>query len=236
MGKNGFLRSYVAAVLLLASLSVLPQPNLLAASQAGQYRVPLQQGDGWEELTYNRINANRVSFSERGLRVAVNQSASPLIYAFAEPVLPAEVSVALDIEGDIQLNGQTQGDKGADDFVFRLGLVTEGDRRLNFMQRAVAADWIKKLHSMAPDNSGIDQIQFYNVYSDNRLAGQNRIHPLSDLMVEHFISARPADGKLQMAFQPDINSRVLALWISIDGDDTKSAYEVLIRELVIKTR
>lgn len=223
-----------------AMLSALPGFIFLVQSSAIAdnriVEIPLEQPSGWQKLTYNGIRSNQVSYSDSGLLIEVDQSASPLIYPFPETIRPAEISLSLQIRGGIDLDGRQQGDKGSDDFVFRLGLVHEGEKTLNFMQRAIAAGWIKKLFSMAPEGTGIDTIQFYNVYSDARLAGQSRVHPLSDLMVEHFIAARPQTGSLELTFEPDTDSPVLALWISIDGDDTKSSYEVLIERLQITTR
>ena len=51
-----------------------------AASQADSYEVTLQSENGWEIMTFSGTKANRVSFSERGMLIAVNQSASPLIF------------------------------------------------------------------------------------------------------------------------------------------------------------
>ena len=205
------------------------------SATTGVFNVPLTKSNGWEQLTFSSIEANQVSFSDQGMQIDVNRSASPLIYPFDTAVKPGEISLTLQFEGDIQLADKQQGEKGADDFIFRLGLVVEGDQTLNFMQRAVAASWIKKLYSMAPDGAGIDKIQFYNVYSDDRLAGKSRVHPLSDLMVEHFIAARPQDGRLQLTFTPELDSPVLALWLSIDGDDTKSSYSVRVEEISLQT-
>lgn len=220
--------------LLLVTVSCIAAPALPANAE-DTYQVPLQQADGWQQLTFNGIKANQVSFGEQGMRVDVNQSASPLIYPFAEALNAEEISATLEFTGDVRLDGKLQGDKGADDFAFRLGLVVAGDRRLNFLQRSIAAGWIKTLYGMAADGTGIRNIEFYNIYSDKRLAGNSREHPLSDLMVEHFITERPENGELELTFKPELSSPVLALWISIDGDDTKSSYSVLLKNLSLKT-
>ena len=121
-----------------------------------------------------------MSFDNSGVTVEVAQSASPLIHPLPGPLNVSEISVSAQIVGDIQLAGRKQGEEDTDDFVFRLGLVHEGEQTLNFLQRSIAADWIKKLYNLAPEGTGISNISFYNVYSDDRLANQVREHPLTD--------------------------------------------------------
>lgn len=207
-----------------------------AASQADSYEVTLQSENGWEIMTFSGTKANRVSFSERGMLIAVNQSASPLIFPLPAAKTIDEVSLQLEIDGYLDLDGSNQGEKDADDFIFRLGLVHAGERRLNFLQRSVAPAWIRRLYELAPDDTGISHIEFYNVYSDRQLAGKSRIHPRSDLMLENFISPRPVDGnQLAMRFKPESAKPVLAIWLSIDGDDTGSSYQILLKDLILKT-
>ncbi len=234
MSNQHSCRHKLSRLALIAGLTGTLLFGSITLANVINYTVPVQQGDGWEQLTYNGIAANRVAFTDEGMLIEVQQSASPLIFPLPEAMLPAEISVSLAFDGELNRSDVQQGEKGADDFVFRLGLVVAGDKTLNFVQRAIAADWIKKLYSMGPDGAGIENIQFYNVYSDSRLAGQSREHPLSELMVEHFIAAQPADGELDLTFQPELTAPVLALWISIDGDDTKSSYQVLLKNLTLK--
>lgn len=203
---------------------------------AMSYAIPLHQASGWQLLTYNNIRPNQVSFSEQGIEVQVNHSASPLIYPLPAALVPEDISVSLQINGDLNLGNARQGAAGSDDFVFRLGLVRPGTKRLNFFQRAVAADWIRRLYELAPETTGIENIEFYTVYSDHRLANSHREHPLSDLVIEHFVAEKPDNGLLTLNIKPEFDGPVLALWISIDGDDTRSSYQVLVKELVISTR
>ena len=222
----------------ISSLLTLVVAVYLASSsvgaQADSYEVTLQSEEGWEILTFSGTKANQVSFSEQGMLIAVDQSASPLIFPLPVAKTISEVSLQLEINGYLNLDGNNQGEKDADDFIFRLGLVHAGDRQLNFLQRSVAPAWIRRLYELAPDNTGISHIEFYNVYSDRQLAGKSRIHPRSDLMLENFISQRPADSnQLAMTFKPESAKPVLAIWLSIDGDDTGSSYQILLKELIL---
>jgi hypothetical protein len=208
-------------------------PALIGATESEQI-IPLTTADHWQQLSYSSIKSNVVSYTADGLLIHVDQSASPLIFPFEHAENIDEVSVSIAIKGDIHLTEAMQGEKGADDFVFRLGLVSEGNKTLNVFQRSIAAKWIKTLYTLAPEGAGIDNIAFYSVYSDNRLHAKSRVHPLSNLIVEHYVEKLPEKGELEFTFKPKSSARVLALWLSSDGDDTHSTYDVLIKKIVIK--
>lgn len=197
------------------------------------FSVPLTSGNNWEVLRYSRIPANQVDFSKDGLKITVDKSAGPLVYPL-KPRLVQEVSFEIEIYGNINLNGQAQGSKGVDDFLFRLGLVYEGEHTLNFLQRRFAADWILRLFELASEETGVGRIQFYNVYSDSTLANTQRMHPQSKLIGESFIFPAPTNGKLSARIKTNSDAKVLALWISVDGDDTKSTFTVHLKEVLLR--
>ncbi len=212
---------------------------LSGASQASPpLSIPLDSAEGWQVLEYSNIPSHDIDFAADGMTIMVRHSASPVIF----PIKPRTVStlkVSAEISGELSLKPLPQGDKGNDDFLFRIGLVYEGEQTLNFIQRSFAARWIKTLFELAPEGTGVERIQFFNAYSDPSLADSTRVHPLSDLISEHFVIYVPqAAGselrKVQFEVQPKTDRRVLALWLSSDGDDTKSSFRVKIREIELR--
>ncbi len=197
--------------------------------------IPLTHTENWQQLSYRNIPANRVRFTDGGLQVDTNRSASPLIYPI-EPAYLQKITFHVDIRGSLNLNDQQQGQSGADDFLFRLGVVYEGDHRLNWLQKQFASEWIKTLHKLAPADTGISHIHFFNVYSNQSLENNTRTHPVSDLMIETFAFAKPDNHQLSADITPDATKRVLALWVSIDGDDTQSSFSVLLKKLSVEYR
>ncbi|MCB0341800.1 MAG: hypothetical protein KDD59_06105 [Bdellovibrionales bacterium] len=197
--------------------------------------IPLQSSNGWQNLTYRKIPANKVVFDSEGLTIDVDKSASPLIYPLEKALAVNAVEVKLKIEGDLKFKQKMrQGQKKADDFRFRLGLVLKGENRLNFFQKAIAADWIKKLYSLAPEGVGIDKIYFLNLVDQTDLIGNTRQHPLSELIsenmqwsIEHNESTEPFALKAKLDGPHD----VLAIWLSSDGDDTLSKYKVNVKSI-----
>lgn len=212
-------------------LAVLLSP-LFAVSHASEV-IDLSKNK-WEVLQYSGIKANQVSFNNKSMTIKVNQSAGPLVYKLSKPRAIKEIIIDANVLGKLKLKKTQQGEKGNDDFSLRIGLVYQGKKRLSFMQKTMAAGWIKKLFSLAPKTLGVSHVEFFTVYQDKRLANTKRIHPLSDLMVENFVIQQPKNGKLKATFKVPSNKTALALWISSDGDDTKSAFSVRLNNLVLK--
>lgn len=194
--------------------------------------IPLQSGQSWQVLKYRSISPNQLEFSPAGLAIKVEKSASPVIY----PLTPARriksVRVMGKVKGALQLPvNQEQGAKGADDYQLRVGLVLKGNRRLNFMQRAIAADWVVKLFDLAPKDVGIERILFLNATHLEKAVGKERVHPLSELLHERVLWHFPASGDFDFKHEFSDPVEVLALWLSSDGDDTASNYEVQLTQL-----
>ncbi len=191
--------------------------------------LPLQK-DKWVELKFNKIPNNQVEDTAEGMKVTVISSASPLVYKLDSPMRVSGFSAELDITGAVK-SGIVQNSFG-EDSVFRFGLVATGDKTLGWFQRKVAADWVLKLFALAPENTGLDKIYFYNLGREGQKVGDSRQHPKSELMHEQIVATRKADEKsvhIEHKFKSPLP--IAAVWISIDGDDTKSNFTTVIKKL-----
>ncbi len=200
--------------------------------------IPLFSANNWEVLTFRNIKPNQVEFTKQGLQLSIDGSASPLIYKL--PQTESAFKIAVEgrlVSGKLNLpNPKIQGLKKSDDFIMRLGLVVEGRKKLSWVQKVAAPGWIKRLHSIAPGGKGIDAIYFYEVAQDASLVGTRRTHPLSELMKEEVVAHLKDDGTFQFTKTLDTPLPVLGLWISCDGDDTGSKYQVLISNIELRRR
>jgi len=221
----------------LAVHQLLVIGTLLISSTAASENIviPLTAKSGWERLVYTNIKPNQISFEPTGMRLTINNSAGPIIYPLEKPALIDSLSFTINISGDIQLDHHLQGEQGVDDFVFRLGLVYEGERTLNFIQRATAADWVKRLYQLAPKDVGVSYIEFYNIYSDSRLRGGQR-QTSGGLIIENFTEFVSLNEDMQISIATTNTHRVLALWISADGDDTNSSFDVVVKQILLTKR
>ena len=209
-----------------AALAALP-----AALQAQAVVVPLSDPAKWQILQYSSLPPHRVRFSQAGLEMAVEGSAMPLIYPLAEPLRVAQVRVTGRIEGALRVPPGRQGEEEFDDYTFRIGLVEPGERTLNFVQRRLAAPWVRKLFDLAPKGSGISRIHFFNVGTEEAQIGRQRQHPLSDLIVEKIVAVPAAGGRFDFTHSLKPPLPAVAVWLSSDGDDTGSRFTVFVEHI-----
>ena len=205
--------------------------NIKTMIFAAAFAVPLQQMDDWQLLQYGGIAPNQVSFAQQGMTVKVMGSASPIIYPLDEARLVRRIEVTGTLYELLTLDAEKQGLKDNDDFSLKIGLVVAGDKTLNGMQKLFTADWVRRLFALAPEGGGIDSIYFLNAVQASTRLGQQRQHPLSDLIFENNVWLLDKPGDFAMAHTLDKPRKVIAIWLSIDGDDSRSNYSTLIKSL-----
>jgi hypothetical protein len=210
--------------------------NLKTMICAAAFAVPLQQVNDWQLLQYSGIAPNQVSFTPEGMAVKVMGSASPIIYPFDAPRLVHRIEVTGSLNQLLMLNAEQQGVKGNDDFTLRVGLVIAGDKTLTGLQKLFSADWIRRLFELAPRGGGVDSIYFLNAVQDSSSLGRQRQHPLSELIFENNVWLLDKPGDFALSYHLDRPREVIAIWISIDGDDSRSNYTTLIRSLQLDGR
>ena len=201
---------------------------------AGAIALPLQDPHDWQLLEFSSIPANQVEFGDRGMRVLVRGSASPIVYPLDGISQVTRVSVTGELAGLLDVDPGRQGLPGEDDFSLKIGLVVAGDKRLNFLQRMVSADWIKTLYGLAPADTGIDRILFLNAVQDESRLGLERQHPLSDLIYERNVWLLDRSGPFELHYDLESPEDIVAVWLSIDGDDSGSNYSTLISNLSLQ--
>jgi len=197
--------------------------------------VPLDlDRPNWQTLTYKGIPANTVQQAADSIHIDVNASASPLIYVFDQPQTFRTIRVSGEFIGDLPgiPTGIPQGKPGADDFAFRIGLVIAGSKTLNFAQKLIAADWVATLYDLAPEGEGIDYVRFLNLANPGAIDWEQRDHPSSKgLFRETIVSTIQSNRSFELDYALDQPTRVLALWISSDGDDTASSYRIKLNNI-----
>jgi hypothetical protein len=196
--------------------------------------VPLQlDNPQWQALKYKNIRANRVSQIKGGLQIEIDSSASPLIFVFDEPQTIRDISV-MGKMGRLPIipKGVQQGDKGADDFPFRLGLVLEGEKNLNFGQKLIATEWVKILFALAPSGTGIDHVKFLNLANPGYIGWQQREQAGGKgLFTETIVNQVKPEENFDLNYTLPMPESVIAIWISADGDDTKSNFSLSVNSI-----
>jgi hypothetical protein len=210
--------------------------SIKAIFLAGAIVLPLQQMDNWQLLKFSNIEANQVDFGREGMTVGVDSSASPIIYPLDQPRLVRRVEVSGVLSDLLQLHAARQGDGDNDDFTLKIGLVVEGNKTLGGLQKWFSPDWIKNLFELAPEGTGVDTIYFLNAVQDSRQLGRQRQHPLSDLIYENNVWLLDKPGRFAFTHTLEQPLEVIAVWLSIDGDNSRSRYSTLIETLRLETQ
>lgn len=191
--------------------------------------ISLSDSTQWIEEKYKKVPANENTFSSEGLKVKVNSSASPLIYKFDSPKEIKSFSISGHLS-DILNIVKKQGAKKSDDFSLRIGFVLPGVNKLTKLEKWMAPNWVVRLYSLVPTNSGLDKIVFYNMVQDKTILGSERVHPLSEYIYEKFTYLKTAAGDFHWKENFKSELTAAAIWISIDGDDTGSSYQMHLKE------
>lgn len=221
---SNFFEKFTLIGLSLFNFSVFP------AMASEKLLVPLEE-KSWVSLTYSKIPANKIEFENRQLKVKVHKSAGPIVYKLDSAKKISSFAVSGTFKGSKSLETGSFDE----DSILRFGLVAIGKQRLSAPQRWLAADWVKSLFALAPEGVGLDKIYFFNVTNRSDRVGQLREHPKSDLLVEKILWKVDRDGDFELSHQLDKPVEILALWLSIDGDDSASEYETAIRSITLQT-
>ena len=196
--------------------------------------IPLQ-AHKWHSLKYHSIPANTVDFANNILTIKVHHSASPLIYNITKKTIPI---TNLSIKGHINKliyfsDPNKQGEKKLDDFSLRFGLVLLGNKTLNWLEKQFAPAWVIEMHKLAPNTQGISYIHFLNTVNSPTLLNKKRTHPLSKYIKEHYTWLINKTGDFLYTYRFQKPLPTTGLWISTDGDDTKSQFTLTIYSIVI---
>lgn len=208
--------------------------NILKNSLFVMLALPLSDKSKWQIEKYSSIPVNEVSFSDEGMFVKVLNSASPIIHKLESKTMINGFKVAGKFFGLPKLKDVSkQGDNGYDDYVLRIGFIVPGEKTLSGINKMFAASWIKHLYALSPEGMGMDRIQFFNFTQNKDQVGKSRIHPVSNLIHEAFIEFVNESGNFKFDYKLKQPVEAVAIWISVDGDDTSSEYSILLSSLVI---
>ena len=112
---------------------------------------------------------------------------------------------------------------------------TKGKIRMGFSEEPVEL-WTKGGEGEVithPESAPHDSSQcvFLNAVQGSTMLGQQRQHPLSDLIYENNVWLLDKPGNFTMSHTLDKPRKVIAIWLSIDGDDSHSSYSTALRSL-----
>lgn len=197
---------------------------------ANNKEVKLNKGS-WKSLSFNKIPAHELQFLDAGMKVIVKSSAGPLVYK-----LDSNLKInAIKIKGKITGHKKMENTSFDEDSILRVGLVATGSQKLTGVKKWMAAAWVKELFALAPEGTGLDKIYFFNTTNRDDLVGKKRIHPSSGLLSENIVWLNKSEGTFNFTHKLDKPINTAALWLSIDGDDSSSEFQVLLQNIELET-
>ncbi len=222
---------YLLRNTLKAALTVLLLGYSAELAGAEMFSLPLAKTNGWQFLAYRKIPANTFRATQGGLEIGVTNSAAPAVFPLTNAALVTELRVTGKISGSLDVPPEKQGAKRFDDYAVRVGLVESGRHTLSWREKRFAADWVKKLFALAPPGTGINKIHFLNIGASARQIGRFRTHPASELLQETVVATPDASGRFSFTNRLTRPINTIAVWISCDGDDTKSSFAVTLSKI-----
>jgi hypothetical protein len=197
--------------------------------------IPVSHLDSWKMEAYSGKKPNLVSLVDQKMKIEVRKSASPLFYPLRENKFITGFKIKGYFKGlPVMRDFKMQGKKGFDDFPLRVGFVSPGDKKLTGLKKLFAPAWIKNLYRQLGEDLGISHITFFNLVQNPDLIGTSRTHPNSDLITEYFIELVNPSNQFDIDYKLKKPIDAAAIWLSIDGDDTQSEFEVYISDLSIE--
>lgn len=187
--------------------------------------IPFEKSK-WIEINMDKTPPNKVDYKAKAINVVVNASASLLVYKFDQPTDLSSFEVTMNINGKLN----PSKDAFEEDSYMRFGFVVLGDHQMGTMGKMFAPKWVLQLFELAPEGKGLEKIYFYNMAENKAIVGQERVSPLSKHMLEKVISGR--DSVLKYSLPKPV--KTVAIWLNIDGDDTKSKFTTEITDIKVK--
>jgi len=193
--------------------------------------LPLNVATGWRHENYSGMKKNELAFTPEALVIRVDSSSSPLLRALPSTTKVKKLEVEATADALPHLDAtKPEGEKGNDDYVLRVGLITEGDYRPSWAERIFAPRWILNLLELTPDNAGLGKIHFFNV---SQRDGGTEPHANGARMENRTVKKVSAPGDLSFTTTIDPALPVAAVWLHADGDDTKSKFSVTIKKVAL---
>ncbi|MHC4434593.1 MAG: hypothetical protein ACYTBS_22370 [Planctomycetota bacterium] len=240
--KNHRFRFTALFVLTATVLAAVPLRSHAGEQKEEPIRIPLKLCDksdssrqGWKVVRFEKIPPNKTTSDKSGLHVRIQCSADLLAYCFERETQVRSILVRGAVTGLPKIpEGASQGDRKADDFAIRFGLVVSGTRKLGRMEKFFASELVKCLSELVPKSRGIDHALFLSLANDPGPKWRRRIHPLGNGRIrERVASVKKGPGDFELKVELEKACPVFALCIVCDGDHTKSKYKVTVREIML---
>lgn len=197
--------------------------------------VPLDVGnDGWQAVVFGTKAATEYSYLQSNkspeskvdtLVVSSKSSSGAQVFYFDAPKKVLEVFA----QGKV-VKGQDIATE-VDDAFLRWGVVYAGDRRLNWLERRFASDWIVELDAIAKKiGNGFGHLELA-VFKGSTCREDMQLSQRSDYVFEVCKGVKNDDGAFEVQHILQESKMALGLWLSADADNGATEHEVHLTHL-----
>jgi hypothetical protein len=189
----------------------------------------------WQPITFDGIEPTLFRQIEtpsgEGIAMTVASSSSFLVHAFKHVETISGISWKMRYSGLPALeNRSEEASRSGDDFVLRVGLITEGSRKQVSM---FAPDWIKQLARVLNGSAGnVVYLVASRYHSPGSVWPSPYSGQLSYVSVAELTDASHPDW-LDVSYTLPMPMRLVGLWLMADGDNTRANFSSAISRLRI---
>lgn len=209
--------------------------SVLTALMGVSVSVPLDVGQSpWKSVVFGTKAATEYKYKEGAsttssvedvLQVLSKSSSGAQVYYFNEPKRLIEVHAQGRVKKTAPMN------KEVDDAYLRWGVVYAGERRLNWLERRFASDWIVDLDAIAKKIGNGFGFLDLGVYKGMACEPGTKLQERSDYVFERCAGMPGEKNKFEIRHTLSKEYPVLGLWLSSDADDSVGEFELYLTHL-----
>jgi len=191
--------------------------------------LPLSpDSEHWKYLDFGKGAKTKYEFSEGILNVEANASSGIFLYVFEKPKAIKKIFV----NGEAIANPNINSKEEVDDFPLRIGPVWSGDRRLSWVEKKFADNWLVELEQLADSKgAGLKTIDLGLLAWTGSPKWNQREHPMSSYFNETVMGRLDAPGKFEFEMNYTDGFEAVAIWIGSDSDQSKSYFKMKINKI-----
>lgn len=191
--------------------------------------IPLTNVSGWHPLDAVANRPGSALFGTNGLRLNVNADGVSMVHMLPRQITVSGLRVVGRLSGQMKNTAKGKTDDRPKDFYLRIGLIEPGQRRLSWLKRMLAPDWVEEMEALVPKTVGLGRITFHSFGSDPGKNGRTwkGKFGIRDRQLGTLVDGTEFNATVAI---PE-GAPVMAIWVFADGDGTDSRFQVQLQRL-----
>lgn len=202
-------------------------PSLVWARES--VAIPLSSSTNWSAIFAVPVKQGSATFGANGLQLRIIEDGCTLVHVLETNSMIQRVVAAGTMRGVMKSPVPLEKQGRPKDFYLRIGIVEKGKRRLSWLEKLLASEWIVRMEQLVPPDVGIGSIKFFSLGADPKLDGRQWKAKYG--IVECQLRALKDGEQFELTFDLAKPQNVLAIWLFADGDESGSKFDVRLTRL-----